>query len=161
MNDDAPPPRTPNPLLKKVRKVSGNVSELATTGSGGAPGSKATDFRWSMDRDLDRLVLLIERDWDDMAKRPQLMADLKDIIWNLKRRADRSGYMLLSSICLLFLDYLSGVEYGRQERKVVEQYFEAVRVISMKNLIGMGGPLGEAMTADLMKINEKAGVKPQ
>jgi hypothetical protein len=161
MNDDPLPPKPPNPLLKKVRKVTGNVSELATMGSGGAPGSKPTDFRWSMDRDLDRLVLLIERNWDDATKRPQLMSELKDIIWNLKRRADRSGYKLLSAICLLFLDYVGGVEYGRQERKVVEQYFEAVRVISMKNLIGMGGQLGEATIGDLAKINEKAGVKPQ
>lgn len=157
---DAPvAPKVPNPLLKKVRKVSGELSELATTGTGGAPGSKATDFRWAMDRDLDSLAEMVEGPWAEIAERPQAVATMKDVVWNLKRRADRSGYVLLSEVCLLFMDYMTQVSYANQDRKVIENYFDAVRVISKKNIIGRGAELGEAMLAELARINRQAGVK--
>jgi hypothetical protein len=160
-SDEAPKPRVPNPLLKKVRKVSGDIGELGTTGAGGAPGSKPTDFRWAMDRDLDKLTDVVAGHWENEARRPQVVDGFKTIVWNLKRRADRSGYLLLSEVCVLFMDYLSRVPYGDQDRKVIQNYLDAVMVISKKNLIGRGGSIGEEMIAELTNVNRRAGVAAQ
>src|SRR5277367_6155956 len=95
----------PNTALSKVRKVTGELGELGTMGGGG-PGSKPTDFRWAMDRDLEQLLELRIGPWEQDTERPAAVSAMKDLIWKLKRRANRSGYLLLSEVCVLFVNYL-------------------------------------------------------
>ena len=153
-------PGAPPPLISKVRKVTGDLGELATLG-GLSLASKPTDFQFAMDRDLERLAAVRIGPWEEEAQRPAAVEEFKTVVANLKRRADRSGYALLSEVCVLFLQYLSHIAFGEQQRDAIENYLDAIRVISKKNLIGRGGLIGEEMLAELTSLNQRSGVKPR
>lgn len=146
-----------NTILPKVRKVTGELGEL-TAMSAIALAGKPTDFRFAMDRDLGRMSTLFAEKWLVEEQRPPAAAELRAISEDLKRRADRSGYALLSEVCVLFGDYVTQVPPLGQSRDTIENYLNAILVISKKNLIGRGGMIGEQMIADLTKLNRKAGL---
>src|SRR5262245_28157458 len=118
----------PNPILEKTRKVTGDISERATIGATPLVG-KPTDFRFAVDRDLGKLVTIFAQKWADEQSRLAAVTEFRAVTSDLKRRADRSGYALLSEVCLLFIDYLAQVPPATQDEDAINNYLDAISVI--------------------------------
>lgn len=150
--------KPPDALGAKVRKVSGEVSDLLTMSDKEMAGKK-TDFNFAVERELARIQTVFTEVWTNEATRDLAIPEILTLTGEITRRATGVNFTLLARIAELFGRYAADVPPAQQKRAAVESYINAMQVIWTHRLSGTGGAIGERMTADLVTLNKKAGAR--
>ena len=150
--------KPPDTIGAKVRKVSGDVSDLLTMSDKEMAGKK-TDFTFAVERELARIQTVFLEVWINEATRDLAIPEILTLTGEITRRAAGVNFTLLARIAELFGKYAADVPPAQQKRAAVESYINAMQVIWTQRLGGNGGEIGARMTTDLVTLNRKAGAR--